>query len=402
MAVRAFPRVARRASTMLWSSVAAGKDCSKRARGSRFQPGYATRGALSQAAAFFSPAHKRSRSIGSSLSIRAFLAGCYEKAEELDDSSGSFGQFVGELICGWIKARQASGAEADETAALLLARMDDDPYGFCHRIEKDAAKAFDKAGLAAFERQVRARFEAAATAKPGQPPGHEREYLRRHCGEVLRTIYLAQKNVAGYVALTTETGLTAEDCHAVATLLVTRRMPDEALAWVERGLALDREHPHGYTMAGHHLTGIHRELLTRLGRGNEAIETAWADFRKHPGKYSYDELMKFVPKSERTAWHGKAMDAAKGDDLHSLIELFLETKEMKRLAELVRGATDEALEQTSHHTTEPAAKKLEKAPPAPAARLWRAQGMRIVNQSKSKYYEAALGNFETARRCYAR
>src|ERR1035437_834736 len=58
MAVRAFPRVARRARTMLWSSVAAGKDCSKRARGRRFQPGYATRGALSQAAAFFSPAHK--------------------------------------------------------------------------------------------------------------------------------------------------------------------------------------------------------------------------------------------------------------------------------------------------------------------------------------------------------
>jgi len=104
--------------------------------------------------------------------------------------------------------------------------------------EKDAAKAFDKAGLAAFERQVRARFEAAATAKPGQPPGHEREYLRRHCGEVLRTIYLAQKNVAAYVALTTETGLTAEDCHAVASMLVTRRKPDEALAWVERAQPL--------------------------------------------------------------------------------------------------------------------------------------------------------------------
>src|ERR1035437_3903351 len=247
MAVRAFPRVARRASTMLWSSVAAGKDCSKRARGSRFQPGYATRGALSQAAAFFSPAHKRSRSIGSSLSIRAFLAGCYEKAEELDDSSGSFGQFVGELICGWIKARQASGAEADETAALLLARMDDDPYGFCHRIEKDAAKAFDKAGLAAFERQARARFEAAATAKPARrkPTGDQPEHLRRHYGGVLRTIYLARKNLAAYVALTTETGLTVQDCHAVATMPVIRRKPDEALAWVKRGVALDRENPHG-------------------------------------------------------------------------------------------------------------------------------------------------------------
>jgi hypothetical protein len=36
----------------------------------------------------------------------AFLAACYLKLEELDDSSGSFGQFVDELYCGWVKARQ--------------------------------------------------------------------------------------------------------------------------------------------------------------------------------------------------------------------------------------------------------------------------------------------------------
>ena len=34
-----------------------------------------------------------------------FLAGCYEKADELDDSSGSFGQFVGDLICGCLRGR---------------------------------------------------------------------------------------------------------------------------------------------------------------------------------------------------------------------------------------------------------------------------------------------------------
>ena len=39
-----------------------------------------------------------------------FLAACYVKIEELDDSSGSFGQFVDDLYCGWIKARQAEGA----------------------------------------------------------------------------------------------------------------------------------------------------------------------------------------------------------------------------------------------------------------------------------------------------
>src|ERR1022692_1673226 len=124
-----------------------------------------------------------------------FLAGCYAKAEELHDSSGSFGQFVRDLICKWIKARQASGADPDETAVRLLAWMDNDPYALCYEVEKDAAKAFNKAGLAAFERQIRARFEAASTATPtpGKSAIHDEEYLRRRGSEILRTIYLVRR-----------------------------------------------------------------------------------------------------------------------------------------------------------------------------------------------------------------
>ena len=40
-----------------------------------------------------------------------FIAGCYEKAEEVDDSSGSFGAFGGSLFSGWVTARQAAGAD---------------------------------------------------------------------------------------------------------------------------------------------------------------------------------------------------------------------------------------------------------------------------------------------------
>jgi len=127
-----------------------------------------------------------------------FLAGCYEKAEELDDSSGSFGQFVKDLYCGWIQARQAAGADPEETATRLLVFMDRDQYGFSYRLERAATKAFNKFGLAAFERQVRTRFEAAATAQPSSDAlgrGHA-DYAGRHWGEVLRSLYLAQKNVA--------------------------------------------------------------------------------------------------------------------------------------------------------------------------------------------------------------
>ena len=320
------------------------------------------------------------------------LAGCHQKVEELDDSSGSFGQFVQNLICLWIKARQGSGADAVETASTLLTWMDDDPYAFCYQIEKEAAAAFNKVGLAAFEKQVRERFQAAS----GDVAGYA--YLR--WSEVLRTVYLAQKNIAAYVACAERTGLATEDCLALARLLAARK-PAEALARVERGRGLDRKSPIP-SSADFGLDQLHRDLLTKLGRQDEALEAAWADFRKHPSKYAYDDLMKFVPKAERADWHEKALDAAKGADLDSLLELLVGTREIERLAELVRGSTDSALQHVSHYTTQPAAKKLEKPHPDLAARLWRAQGMRIVEAKKSKYYDAALSNFERARDCYQR
>lgn len=333
----------------------------------------------------------------------AFLAGCYLKIEELDDSSGSFGQLVDELHCGWIKARQAEGANPDETASRLLAWMDDDEYGFCYQFEKDAAKVLNKANLAAFVTQSRARFDDAAKASPKTDGTFEDrpDSVRRRWGEVLRTLYAAQKNVAAYVALAEETGLAAQDCHAIATLLVGRRKPGEALAWVERGIDLDKKTPHG-SMTSHDLAKLKRELLTKLGRGNEARDAAWAEYREHPSKYGYDDLMKFVPKAERATWHEKAIDAARGADLHSAIDLLVATKEMARLADLVRQASDHALESLSHHTAEPVARMFEKPHPGLAAQLWRAQGLRIVSAKKSKYYDAALSNFESAKRCFER
>ena len=52
-----------------------------------------------------------------------------------------------------------------------------------------------------------------------------------------------------------------------------------------------------------------------LGRSNETLEEAWAEFQKSPSTYSYEELMRFIPKPERPRWHAKALDAAEGGDL---------------------------------------------------------------------------------------
>ena len=224
-----------------------------------------------------------------------FLAACYLKIEELDDSSGSFGQFVDELYCGWIKARQANKADPDETAKQLLTWIDQDDYGFCYRLEMDAVKVFNKANLAAFVKLVRARFDSAAqrTGKEDDKRRERPDYLRRRWGEVLRTLYAAQKDVAAYVALAEETGLTAKDCHAIATLLVSKRKPEEALAWVERGFEIGKQDPHG-SMSDHDLAKLKRDLLTKLGRGDEALDAARDDYRKHASTYTNDGLKQLV------------------------------------------------------------------------------------------------------------
>jgi len=332
-----------------------------------------------------------------------FLAGCHEKAEELDDSSGTFSMFVVSLHCGWIRARQATSADADETAKLLLWRMENDPYGFASSIERDAVKVMSRDSLAAFERQVKARFEAKDAVEQASDHAARRgaAYPRTRWGEILRAIYTRRRDVRAYVALCEQTQLSAPDCLAVATMLRTRRKWDEALAWVDRGLALEKQHPHG-SMAGHDLVTLKRDLLTKLGRPRDALEDAWAAFRENPNTFSYGDLMRFVPKSERTAWHTKAMDAAERADLGSLIELFLESREVERLVSRLRTATDPEIEDLSHYRTEPAARRLEKSHPDVAAKVYRALGVRILSAKRSRYYDAALSHFENAKRCYER
>ena len=94
------------------------------------------------------------------------------------------------------------------------------------------------------------------------------------------------------------------------------------------------------------------------------------------------------------------MEAAGEADLDSLIELWLSTKEIGRLIKRLDGASDAQLERLSHYTTGPAARRLARTHPAAAAKVFRAMGMRIINGSKSKYYDEALSNFKEARRCY--
>lgn len=320
-----------------------------------------------------------------------FLAGCREKAEGVDDSSAYFNLFAKDLVCRWAKARQMSGSDAGETAATLLAWMDDDPYAFCYEIERQLTEALNGAGLTAFETLIRARLDSTPAAE---------DYDRRRWSDILRAVYIAQRNPAAYQNLAGQVGITAKDCLALANLCVSQQLA-LALEWVERGIDIERETAFG-SAAGYDLDRLRRELLVKLGRRDEAIEIAWAEYRELPSKFRFDNLMEVVPREQNAEWREKALDAARGGDPRSVMELFTETGQTQRLAGLIRAVTDVALQNLSHNVTEPAARKLDKSHPDLAARLWRAQALRIVDAGKSKYYDAAIANLDRARRCYLR
>jgi hypothetical protein len=279
--------------------------------------------------------------------------------------------------------------------------MDDDDYGFCNDLERSAAKVLDRAGLEAFEQEVRARFdkECAALAVRKPRPEPNPYFARDRWGDMLRAIYSAQRNIEKYVDLTERTGLTQADCEAIATMFQAKRKPDDALGWVERGLGIEKRNAFGRGVS-YKLGEMRRALLAKLGRGGDALDSAWAEFQADPDKDSYAELIRYVPKAERAAWHEKAMAAADQGDLDSLIELWLSAKEIGRLAERLDRASDTQLESLSHYVTEPAAERLAKTHPGVAAKVFRALCVRIIDAGKSNYYYAALSNLEKAKACY--
>ena len=311
-----------------------------------------------------------------------FIAACYEKADEVDDSSGYFGTFGGSLFSRWVTARHAASLDPAYTVARLLTWMANDQYGFWSRVEDDIASALDEAGRAACADHIERLLDT----------GTDSAFTRRQLDKLLRAVYIAQRDADAYIALAERSGLTAKDCLVMATILAAKGDPAAALTWTERGLGIDTSYD---------LRAKHRELLTALGRRDEAIQNEWSHFTQLPTIYSYKTLIELVPEAERATWHDKAIEAAVQSDasLSALLPLLADTKEVARLARAIDRCADDDLSHAGYRTVE-AAQALDESYPEQAARLWRALALGIVKAGKSKQYAAAVAYFGLAKRCF--
>ena len=79
--------------------------------------------------------------------------------------------------------------------------MDSDDYGFCHGLEKNAVKAFNKAGLKAFAEVAREEFAKELESVKAREQGDRNtpgSFRFRQLSDVLRAIYAAQQMPTGY------------------------------------------------------------------------------------------------------------------------------------------------------------------------------------------------------------
>jgi hypothetical protein len=176
-----------------------------------------------------------------------FLSGCYEKAEEIDDSGGNLGMFFQDLFLSWIKARQKAGRAAEETVGEILNWMENDDYGFCYDIEKEVAKVLNKAGFLLFRQHFQDRFEEAFAPFESKKARFIYDYPADVylSANTLKDIYVAKKDVKAYLTLCEKVGTTPKDCEHIASLQKTKRHYEDALTWAEKGLKLEKEREWG-------------------------------------------------------------------------------------------------------------------------------------------------------------
>ncbi|MBF0217740.1 MAG: hypothetical protein HQL30_12200, partial [Candidatus Omnitrophica bacterium] len=288
-----------------------------------------------------------------------FIAGCYEKIEDVDDSGGNFGAFFENLFLAWVVARQKAGLDPEETVNQILKMVDNDEYGVCYGIEKMLPSVLGEKEGHCFETIIMSRFEKSIQEeKPGNKTVYDFSGDSRHNADILKAIYRACDKTDKYILLCEKMGMTPSDCESLTEIYMGKKLYEKAIYFADKGLALEKERDwHNY--CGHGLSGHRRKLLSLLGRKDEVLESVWREYKEDPSEYRYDELMKYVPGKEKRSWHDKALLEAREACLHGgVIELLVKMKEFDVIVARIDAASLTELESLGHYALAAVAKAL--------------------------------------------
>lgn len=112
----------------------------------------------------------------------------------------------------------------------------------------------------------------------------------------LKAIYESLADVPSYAALCGKLGFSPRDCERLAKLEMPNQHWAQALEWVEKGMALEPTR-NWHNECSHSLKQLKPEILGQLGRTEDALAAAWAEYQESPNEFAYEKLMRHVPEA---------------------------------------------------------------------------------------------------------
>lgn len=336
-----------------------------------------------------------------------FLAGSFEKANEVDDSDGDFAFWIRDLLSDLVESLQEGEHPPDKIAAKIVGWIDKDEYGFTDYFDNELFKVGNIDTIAAMRKMLESRSLCKLDAVKGQ----NRFEVRKIVGGTvikdlnwLQEFYLQQHDIPSYLQIAEAFGLEPENCEKIASVLEKQGDFADALAWAENGLKLmiNGESRFRYS-SGNSLPQLHRRLLKKLGRQREAFQAAWAEFEQHPSIHTYREIRDFVEPEEAHQWYEQARGLIlKQDSNHmSCIFDFLgEHEEHSLLRDLIEKSPDDVLEKLFYTSLKQTASIIERHAPLAAAKLYKAEALEILGRAKAKAYHYALENLAKVKILY--
>lgn len=219
------------------------------------------------------------------------LAALEGAAGMIDDSDGHVGALLSRAAEIHLEACAAGAPDPVRLAGYLVdSALQGDHEVFLDALH-DYADVLGEEGLIAYRERVEAAWRALPPAKPGYQPGR---FAVTHLMERLADLEGGTDAVVAIMARDVTSGY---DLLRIAQRLCADGRDDEALAWLERGLA--EFAPDG------RLRSLAAECHLRAGRAGAAEELLWQNFAERPGLAAYIALHEAA--ADMAPWRPRAL-----------------------------------------------------------------------------------------------
>lgn len=314
--------------------------------------------------------------------------------ERIDDSGGVFHPLCSRATRLWGAAwARIEPRDRKKLATMVRSRADKAASPISDHVIAGFADALGPEGLHALRRRYEAELAAVPPPTDAERASWSPETSRRltvRSGLVihLKCIADALGEVDEFIRLCSLDGPPHHLGIAIARRLMEAGRHEEALAWIDRAVAADRDHdpwrpddePFGAAM-------VRSLALRRLGRLDEAAATLWEEFRRRPSLAALADIEALSsPDTGGTERRKQAIEvASRHPDVHVALDFLLEADALHEAAHVVAKRTSE-LDGREYCVLPRLAKRLEPTAPSASWRIYRALLASILAGGRRKAY----------------